>query len=1725
MVKSISPPQNIGGSAGITATAAAITEVNAPLNVGGNITFAASSTFSLQNSLTAGGTIALSTTAGSILQGAAHGLLAASGSLALDAPGAIGALAQPIQIEGIGGFTPSSVVIGSNTAPSAAYLNGQGILTLGNVAIGNGNLAASAQNAITVAPSAILSAGSGTISLSADVLYDGVTGNTNTGVLTISSGAVVDSTSAITLRGYNITIATGADPAVVGGPSAAVPTAGGVVLRSSQASDPMSIGNGTTSVAGVNLTNAELAQIFTTAAGTITFGDTSQTGNIAFHTATPVTTAGASIVVQQSPSGGGAIVLDDQNTGAALNGNGGTITLSAGTGGIVAATANNAFPEIATAGVVDLDTNGAIGSAANRIQFNPASRPANVIVGANSQPTAVYLDGLTSLANSVVTVSAPIVNPGGTLTVKLQIQDVYGNNETTGGRTVLFQLGNGVGGGTFGTVTDDGNGAYTASFTAGASGANTVTATINGQAITSTPVSFDVAPTVTSLTVSTATITDATVATGTFTVNVDYSEPMNTAAGGHAHHRLYAHGRLNPVVRVRELERGRYRLHGGLRRRQGRDKRFEHCRRRERGPGPRGSNPGRFQSERRLRHRHCGPEYRLGNAERHEHHRRPSRHGNIQRRGGLQRSDEDFGHSADGVHACRQLDVDIQFGKLERRQHDLHRDLQRRQFRRQHFPSGRHDHQRAKPRRQRSSPRVVQSKRRLRDRHPQSGRASLPWTPTTTLITDATVGASTFKLALQYSVAMKTTPTFAPLIAFTPTVGTTLTFVSGSWNTAATTYTAVYTVANANVSVPAVAVTVTGARSTAGNAQLPFGPTNVFAIDTVSPTVTSITPSAAVISDALAGAGTFKLAIQYSGAMSTATAPTIAFTPAIASTLSFKTGSWDATHTLYTASFNVAEAAVNVSAVAVAVSAAKSADGDLQVAKSQAAVFAVDTVSPTVTAITPGAANITEALVGSGTFTLAVTYSGAMNAGVVPAITFNPGLAATLTFNSGSWNTLHTVYTATYNVADSGVSSSGIAVTVTGGHNADSNLQIVKTILNVFKIDTLHPSVIALTPSVPMVTRTTTTFSMAIQFGTQMSTATTPVITFSSAVGATFTPSHTSSWLGLGTVYNAVYTVSIINSLAGVDVPGVTVTVAGAKNVDANLQTSFTKNNAFALDTTIPAVTSITPSVPVITDAQRGSATFTVAVQYNEVMLTTVAPTIAFSTGVASTLTFVSASWDATHTLYTAAYNVADAGVSVPGVGITVSGARNVDGDAQASTTATAAFNIDTANPTVISIMPNASIITNALTGSGTFTLAVLYSGAMNPAVVPTISFSPALSSTLTFASGSWNPAHTIYTAAYNIASSGVSVAAVSVTVKDAQNADGNLQVAKVQAAAFSIDTTTPSVIFITPSLGVITRTQPGTGAFTLTIQFNEAMSTAVAPTIAFSPTISSALTFTSGAWDKATHRIYTANYKVATTLGVSAPDVAVTVSGAKSADGNTQAPINQDQVFAVDTVIPTVTAITPSAAVVNTTQVGASTFWLSVAYSGPMNPGSAPTIAFSTPVSTVLTLASGSWNAANTVYTAYYNVAAASTKITGIGVTASGATNADGNVQTSAPQTAVFSIDTVNPTVVSVTPSVATITDAQVGANGFSLSVQFSTAMNTSIHPTINLDPDVTSTLTFFSGSWDATDTIFTATYAVADAGVTVAGVQATISDAQSAAGNLVVPFDQPGAFAISTL
>ena len=138
-----------------------------------------------------------------------------------------------------------------------------------------------------------------------------------------------------------------------------------------------------------------------------------------------------------------------------LDGNGGSIRLSAGTGGIVAASSSNEAAEIATTGAtVTMDTSGPIGTGSNPIQFADDANTAQQNVIIDSNPSSVFLDGLGTL--TLGNVQGGMANTAINVTAQTQLVTVAGDPfaVSMGGTGELTKTGPG-------TVTLSGSNAYT----------------------------------------------------------------------------------------------------------------------------------------------------------------------------------------------------------------------------------------------------------------------------------------------------------------------------------------------------------------------------------------------------------------------------------------------------------------------------------------------------------------------------------------------------------------------------------------------------------------------------------------------------------------------------------------------------------------------------------------------------------------------------------------------------------------------------------------------------------------------------------------------------------------------------------------------------------------------------------------------------------------------------------------------------------------------------------------------------------------------------------------------------------------------------------------------------------------------------------------------------------------------------------------------------------------
>ncbi len=157
---------------------------------------------------------------------------------------------------------------------------------------------------------------------------------------------------------------------------------------------------------------------------------------------------------------------------------------------------------------------------------------------ATTLPAVTVTPGVISAATSLVSVSSPTVSAAGTATLTLQARDAAGNALTTGGATVAFTISGGTSAGTIGSTTDNGNGTYTATFTAVTAGTpSTIGATIGAVSVTSTLPTITVTPGAASPATSLVTVSADTVASGAIvTLRLQAKDPSgnNLTSGGAA---------------------------------------------------------------------------------------------------------------------------------------------------------------------------------------------------------------------------------------------------------------------------------------------------------------------------------------------------------------------------------------------------------------------------------------------------------------------------------------------------------------------------------------------------------------------------------------------------------------------------------------------------------------------------------------------------------------------------------------------------------------------------------------------------------------------------------------------------------------------------------------------------------------------------------------------------------------------------------------------------------------------------------------------------------------------------------------------------------------------------------------------------------------------------------------------------------------------------------------
>lgn len=296
-------------------------------------------------------------------------------------------------------------------------------------------------------------------------------------------------------------------------------------------------------------------------------------------------------------------------------------------------------------------------------------------------------------------------------------------------------------------------------------------------------------------------------------------------------------------------------------------------------------------------------------------------------------------------------------------------------------------------------------------------------TSNVSVLNEDNVGQEALQLTFNFDENMDITQD--PMLSFPQEdpLANSLSFNAGAslWQNA-TTYIAVFDLADADEELANIDIQLEAAKDVVGNDQVVYSQADALGIDTKVPELTSLNNNSDLLTDAEVGSGNFTLVITFDEPMDQTQAPGISFpdAPAVANSLTSNVANsvWVSPN-VYRASFDVIDDNIELEDVDITVDMVKDAAGNSFAASTLVDRFSIDTRNPALLFIAAEPNEITEANVGSEGFTIVAIFDQPLEASAVPDILFPAEMPQSLTLNTGSSGWLNaSTYQAVFDVAN-----------------------------------------------------------------------------------------------------------------------------------------------------------------------------------------------------------------------------------------------------------------------------------------------------------------------------------------------------------------------------------------------------------------------------------------------------------------------------------------------------------------------------------------------------------------------------------------------------------------------------------------------------------------------------------------------------------------------------------
>jgi len=411
---------------------------------------------------------------------------------------------------------------------------------------------------------------------------------------------------------------------------------------------------------------------------------------------------------------------------------------------------------------------------------------------------------------------------------------------------------------------------------------------------------------------------------------------------------------------------------------------------------------------------------------------------------------------------------------------------------------------------------------------------------------------------------------------------------TGTWNSS-TEYKVTITLDDNNEEDSVLDIVVSDAKDAAGNTQVAKTENNPFSVDTLNPTVTSVTP--ANLSESEVGSVTVD--ITFSEPMNQANEVTVVVKGLSGGDIAVAYSSWTSS-TVWRGTFTFADNDETVTNAYYAISGARDdapSYNTMDALTSRGAnnPLDVDTVQPTVTSV-----DDTDFLyVDRGTtVTVTATFSESMDQTTVPTVIDTGANDPNWTINNIGWTDATQLHFDYHVVDEHKDHLADVSFTISGARDDAPSYNTMDAHVESITVDTVKPTVTSVSVNTDPIYDGDLTQTITIDYHEAMNTS----VKLTVAITGITTPKSdsTSGTWPTNTRYVVTITLDDDNEEDSV----LDIVVGGAKDAAGNTQVAYTENNPFVVDTKNPTITSITSTTA--DGCYTVGATINVAVSFSE---------------------------------------------------------------------------------------------------------------------------------------------------------------------------------------------------------------------------------------------------------------------------------------------------------------------------------------------------------------------------------------------------------------------------------------------------------------------------------------------------------------------------------------------